>query len=308
MKNTTEPKAKTAREYDKIHDECLIRAVHIYGKKRAAEEIDEFLSKRSLQKFSLLNRHARLTLRSNLQMSIEKAWPQLKGNKIAVSLFTFVHKDWVTDEKTYKVNVTAIKTKVRNALRGKHFIATIEFAVYANKLKKIKGRLVKTVSVHVHAIVWDTSKRQLERTRTRINGQFDAPFSARDNAVRCDKLVGLNDFIDSVGYMSKTDLSTYRLTDEADARQVPAVTTLASRYNRYEKLKDEQLFHFWFAGHQGAPILRAAVQACRSNTPLQRAQIESFLKDYEPGERLRRAARIARNKRNAIRQRRHRGH
>jgi hypothetical protein len=144
---------KTVGEYDAQHDALLIKSVDIYGKPQAVREIDKFLGKRSAKEFPFLNRHARHAFRTNLQMRVAQVWPRLKKDEVALGLFTFIDRNWVTNEAAYKVNLVGIKQKVRNALGGANFIAVIEHVVYSNKSVEINGKSAKMVSVHVHAVV-----------------------------------------------------------------------------------------------------------------------------------------------------------
>jgi hypothetical protein len=276
----------------------------LYGSDAAAKKIDQFLSKRSAKDLSYFNRHVRHVFRTNLQMHVARIWPNLEKQRIALGFFTFVDRSWVTNEAEYAVDLVEIKRKVRNALIGMNFIAAIEHAVYSNRPFRVDGVESRMLAIHVHAIVWTTSQRQLERRRSKVAQRFDKIFPGQKSTVRCEKRVGLNDFLDTIRYMSKMDLSTYRLLNEAGTKQVNAKTSLRSRYHRFNKMRDELLTHYWFAGGTGAPILRAAVRSLTNGGSFSRRDIRRFLQEHESGERQRRAKRMEKARQNGVRKQR----
>jgi hypothetical protein len=104
--------------------------------------------------------------------------------------------------------------------------------------------------------------------------------------------------------MSKLDISTQRLLDSEGTRQQITKTALRSRFQRFNQLKDELLFHYWFAGGAGSPILRAAIKSCRHGDGFSRKDIRRFVTRYEAGERQRRAKRMDKSRLNGIRRQR----
>lgn len=274
---------KTVQQYDQEYDELITHAVHRYGDQRkVAHVIREFLSSRKKHDFSYANVHARQVFRNQLKASVAQHWPTLKAREVPFGFLTFLNKEWVCNEGAY-VDLALVKRKVRKAMGGVNFIAVIEHACYVNVEVAVHKIKAKMICVHVHAIAWDTSYRQLQRRRTSVQGRFTSPFAQCKKPVHLAKRVGIDEFMATADYCTKMNVSGYRV--EKDGRtQRSAKLSYQSHFNLFRLTHSRKLFDYWFGGGEGSAVLRHAKAACLAKRPLTERELADFIddaRDYE---------------------------
>ena len=263
MQKPVKRKKKTVEEWDAEYTKLITHALNRYGDStKVAREIKEFLGRRWKDTFNYVNPHSRKLLRQNLRGSVAEQWGCIRKNHFGVALVTFIDRSWVCNDKTINTDYDKLKQKVRNALAGASFIACVELAFYVDKKIKKRGVMGKLICVHVHAIAWDSSYRQLERRRQRIAKRFTRVFRGNSSPVRLSKRRSLGDLMDTLDYMSKMNVLGYRANPGNGKQQGSGKLSLKNHYELFQALSKESLFDFWFSGGQGVTILRNAKNAC----------------------------------------------
>jgi hypothetical protein len=129
---------------------------------------------------------------------------------------TLVLSDFAVEyDETVTFDVETIKILTKKALRGVNAVAMVEAALYTN-ITLNRGHSNRTVSWHVHMLVWDTPVEKLKTRLNKINNQhaclvpgFDPTHCMRVNTEEAEKLLI---------YMLKAPMKEYRI-----ARKRPGI-------------------------------------------------------------------------------------
>ena len=131
-------------------------------------------------------------------------------------------------------------------------------AVYPESKWTTNGTTGCLVSFHCHAVVWSTSKSKLARHKKKITGRFE-PVDDEDTKTYpvLDDLKTIMDLLRVVRYSTKMPLQGYRKKRQnGKVTQEHIPLKAGHHYRLFRFLRRHSLFDAWFAGGEGAAILK----------------------------------------------------
>jgi hypothetical protein len=225
----------------------------------AALSIPVYLGESEWRELNLVNPYARRVFRKILLNEVGDLEQSSNIQRGVVTLLTFADADWTCGDRNYSFDFDAAKRKIRNALKGMDYIATIEIGIYPgisfDPRKKAQGCLV---SFHAHAVVWASSRSKLERHKKTISDRF-TPVHKQDTKTYpiINNLKVLKDVLKVLRYLTKMPSDGYQLKEgKAGHLQEHAPLNAGHLYRLFEFLKDYSIYDVWIAGGRGAEIMR----------------------------------------------------
>jgi hypothetical protein len=228
------------------------------GHKRGTETIQKYLSRERLGDFNLVNPYARKAFRRRLLLEVGDLENPTLSDAGVVMLATFADREWACSDRAYKCDFGKAKRKIRNAFAGMDYIAVLEAAVYPDSKWKTKGAAGCLVSFHCNAVVWSTSESKLRRHRKAIATRFEPVFEGETTTYPVlNDLKTIVDLLRVLRYVTKMPLDGYRKKrKDGKVSQEHAQLEAGHHYRLFKFLRDRSLFDAWFAGGDGAAILK----------------------------------------------------
>lgn len=174
---------------------------------------------------------------------------------------TILEKDWNTSERNFTFDREGASRKVRNALAGLNYVAAFEFGTFTNLYMNDDDGRSRTVSPHVHGIVWDQNKRKIEdhmrKCRTRFSGGV-----VEGKSIQFKELKTEEDIARVAHYMAKAPLIGYRVRPMKDGKFTSHKTRLPyiSHFRNFEILNSYSMRELIFSGGEGVKIVRQISQ------------------------------------------------
>jgi hypothetical protein len=217
-----------------------------------------------------VNRHSRVLWGKTLCGQLEKTFcdgPETSHNQ-PIFFVTLVDMCCATDLSA-NVDLAGIKRRLRVGLRGLSYIGVVEPAFYTNLQVGVRFAGKRCLFWHVHALVWDVSRRKLRSLlrEQRAQGKFVAiaeGFKGTDT-----RKVKQGDLPKVLGYLLKSPGVAYRvsrqdmkqpngdwlLTDDGEVKakffQHKAALRAGERIQLFHAMKNHYLDQLALAGGQG---------------------------------------------------------
>lgn len=181
---------------------------------------------------------------------------------------TILEKDWNTSERNFAFDLEGASRKVRNALAGLNYVAAFEFGTFTNLCVNDDEGRSRTISPHVHGIVWGQNKRKIEdhmrKRRCRFSGGV-----VEGKSIQFKELKTREDIARVVHYMAKAPLIGYRVRPTKDGKFTANKTRLpyVSHLRNFEILNSYSMDELLISSREGASIVRQIRQDQKRRLP-----------------------------------------
>jgi hypothetical protein len=271
-------------KWDARYRKAVVAAIQQYEPVRADKIIQRYLAPARRAEFNLANTYARRIFRKELLATALDLETNLFRPGLVVMWASIADRAWACCDRDIDFDYRAAKQKLRNAFTGMNFIGVIEPGYYPKVKWERDGQAGCLVSFHAHIVVWDTSESKLRRHLRKIKVRFlpVAPDDRRNATL--NQLKTFKDLLKTLRYSTKMPFEGYDRekkasdgTDEEsesdsaeESNENPASNSIEQRHAKLEAIHHFRLFKFtrkhsvfdaWFAGGDGAKVLRDARQA-----------------------------------------------
>lgn len=248
----------------------------------------------------ILERSARQLYGVNARARINFAWASaftferfVKGKEFQFAFVTFAPRRFARPlSEAAAFNQETLKSWVSERLRHRHFLATVELALYTNA-NVFPGSSGPMVSWHVHAIVWDKKLRVREAKLDEMNRKFTALLPGA-NAVDVRMYTEM-EAVSRIFYATKSPLHEYRAyplkKEIADESTGELATVLRNKFRQKKRpfrpgdavkafrvMGDRTIPMLVFAGGDGIAIRERALSITRSRISLQDHVRQQYLR------------------------------
>lgn len=181
---------------------------------------------------------------------------------------TILEKDWNTSERNFAFDLEGATRKVRNAFTGLNFVAAFEFGTFTNLCVNDDEGRSRTVSPHVHGIVWGQNKRKIEdhmrKCRTRFSGGV-----VEGKSIQFKELKTEEDIARVAHYMAKAPLIGYRVRPTKDGKFTFHKTRLPyiSHFRNFETLNSYSMTELLISSGEGVKIVSQIRQDRKRRLP-----------------------------------------
>jgi hypothetical protein len=261
----TDTKIKEQEEFAEIE---LLSAFETSHKRHlVADDDEELIASSDDLSLSAVNTNARLCWAKHLCRGLGQGFGyDEKTGQIAEMVFfvTLVDIRCATGVASEKIDLTAIKRRLRSGLRGYNYIGVIEPALYSNiTLVDTNLDRQRCISWHLHALVSGISVREKRQLVRRLRASDDyIPITPAQTGVDVRKVIE-GKFSGLVGYILKPPTHSYRIgidryhgRDTGDTRHIQYRSKLrpGERLTLYLQMRHLTSDQMWIAGGDNRQI------------------------------------------------------
>ncbi|WWP78070.1 hypothetical protein V5279_36085 [Bradyrhizobium sp. 26S5] len=184
-------------------------------------------------------------------------------------------------ESLTQEDLSRIKDRLRYGLRGLHYFAVVEPALYLNwKIAYQRDEKKQCVSWHLHGLVWGISKSRMQKRLRELRREGWYERLERGLRPTHVKVVQLGRLPRTVGYLLKSPISAYRVSAvdwirdgksvvdkngvvQRKFKQTKSELRPGERLTLYFTMRHLYLDELALAGGEGRGLLAAAKRAAR---------------------------------------------